>query len=345
MKIVRLDYDPASALAFFEESLSALGALCERTWHDRLEVLAEGRVARLWNEGGALHQQELLFAAADAKGARDAHHEVFPGCPLTFQIFEALRSTPLVLEKLVLSHDTRAQTPDPAVLEKLWRSQNPGTRRWRPAGEIKRAFHFSLVALARCEIQAIDQHWSLHRIAIALPSGEADPLLARELPLLEVAVEAENGLEWPRVKPVQWWGLLGKELEREMRPDVEAMSSRQQQYLQRELERLDDYFAHYEHELLQRSSRAASMVKTNERLTAARSERDRRRLDQVARHEICVRPHLDALLLVAEPCWRACLEVEEQRATQMISAIFVPRTRRWFHQLPNSGAGSPNSRC
>jgi len=48
MKIPRLDYDPTSALSFYEESLAALGAICERTWHDRLEVLAEDRAAKLW---------------------------------------------------------------------------------------------------------------------------------------------------------------------------------------------------------------------------------------------------------------------------------------------------------
>ena len=71
MKISRIDYDPGSALAFYEEALSAMGALCERTWHDRLEVVAEGRAASLWNDAGALHAQELLFAPADVTVARE----------------------------------------------------------------------------------------------------------------------------------------------------------------------------------------------------------------------------------------------------------------------------------
>ena len=33
---------------------------------------------------------------------------------------------------------------------------------------------YSLIALARCDIQAIDQHWSLHRLALSLPGGERD---------------------------------------------------------------------------------------------------------------------------------------------------------------------------
>jgi len=335
MKIPRLDYDPTSALSFYEESLTALGAICERIWHDRLEVLAEDRAAKLWKEDGTLHQQDLLFASADITGARDAQREVFPGCPLTFRLFEALRPAPMVLEKVVLSPTAHRHSPDPTVLEKLWRSQYPASRRWRLVVDVKPGFHFSLAAVLRCEIQAIDQHWSLHRIAIALPGGEADELLAREIPLLEIAGEGEpEEVEWPRVEPSQWWPLLRNNAELEMGPDVDAMRSRQEQYLRRELERLDDYFAHYEQELAERSSRGGttSTVKGAERLAAARAEHDRRRLDQVARHEICVRPHIDALLLVAEPCWQAELEVEEQRAPQAVSARFVPRARRWFRE-------------
>lgn len=331
MKIPRLDYDPTSVLGFYEESLSALGALCERTWHDRLEVIAEGRAARLWNQDGALSEQELLFAPADAAGARDAQREVFPGCPLTFRLFESLRPAPLALEKVVLSLHASGRAPERSVLEKLWHGQYPATRRWRPASELKSAFHFSLVAVVRGEIQAIDQHWSLHRIAIALPGGEADDLLARELALLEVVAEAPVDLQWPGMES-SWLPLLRKQVEEELRPDIDAMRLRQQQYLQREIERIDSYFAHYEEELTRRGSRggSASTIKMTERLAAARAEHHRRRLDQVARHEICVQAQMDALLLVAEPCWRASVEVEEQRAAQAISATFVPRTRRWF---------------
>lgn len=339
MKIPKLDYDSASALAFYEESLAVLGALTERTWHDRLEVIAEGPPARLWNENGALHQQELLFAAADATGARDAQREVFPGCPLTFRLFEAIRPAPLVLEKAVLGLNRQKHIPDRAVMEKLWRSQYPATRGWRPASELKPAFHFSLIAVIRCEIQAIDQHWSLHRVALALPGGEADEPLAREIALLDPDVSPEADIQWPRVEPAQWRPLLQRQIEAEMTPEVETVRARQQQYLQRELERLDDYFNHYEQELTQRTSRAgaASTVKAGERLAAARAEHARRRTDQVARHEICVQPHLDALLVTAEPCWQATLEVEEQRTPQILPASFVPRARRWFPDFPNHG--------
>ena len=331
MKIPRLDYDPTSALAFFEESFSALGALSERTWHDRLEVVAEGLAARVWNPDGSLHEQEIVFASADAVGARDANREVFPGCPLTFRLFEALRPVPLALDKVVLDPGLPNHAPDRSVLEKLWRSQYPATRRWRLAGEPKPAFHFSLVAIVRAEIQAIDQHWSLHRVALSLPGGEADDLLAREFPLLDIA-SGQPEVEWPSTQLSLWWPLLCRVIEQEMQSEVEPVRARQGQYLRRELERLDDYFAHYEQELSQRATRggAASSAKSAERLEAARAEHARRRLDQLARHEIRVQPHVDALLLSSEFAWQASLELEEQRESLVINASFVPRARRWF---------------
>jgi hypothetical protein len=47
------------------------------------------------------------------------------------------------------------------------------------------------------------------------------------------------------------------------------------------------------------------------------------------RHEIRVHPYLDALLLVAEPAWRAELHVGREHQTQTFEALFVPRARRW----------------
>ncbi|MGH7970844.1 MAG: hypothetical protein ACREIC_19155 [Limisphaerales bacterium] len=337
MRIPRLDYDPTSALAFYEESFSALGALSERTWHDRLEVVAEGLAARVWNPDGTLYEQELVFASADAVGARDANREVFPGCPLTFRLFEALRPVPLALDKVVLDPGLPDHPPDRSVLEKLWHTQYPATRRWRLTSEIKPAFHFSLVAIVRAEIQAIDQHWSLHRVALSLPSGEADDLLARELPLLDVA-SRQAEVEWPCTQLSLWWPLLCRVIEQELQSEVEPVRDRQVQYLRRELERLDDYFAHYEQELTQRTARrgGSSSAKAAERLEAARAEHARRRQDQVARHEIRVQPHVDALLLTAERAWQASVEVEEHREAIVLTASFVPRSRRWFHSVGNS---------
>jgi len=335
MKLSRFDYDPGSALGFYEESLTALGALCERTWHDRLEVVAEGRAAKLWNDEGNLHSQELLFAAANTIAARDAGSEVFPGCPLTFRLFELLRPAPLSLEKVVLARVNPDRLPDLMVLEKLWRSQFPASRKWRLAAELKPAFHFSLVAAVRAEMQTIDQHWSLHRLAVALPGGETDDSLAADIPLLGVDTQGEVPA-WPVAEPQRWWSLLRDALELEIRPDLEAMQKRQEQYLAREIQRIDDYFASYEQELARRGARggAAGGAKSGERLAAARAEHARRRLDQVARHEIRVQLHLDALLLVAEHCWRGELEVEEERTLQSVAATFVPRTRRWFREIP-----------
>lgn len=125
MKLARLNHDPGELLEFYEAGLSSLGALCERTWHDRLEVVADGRAAELWNPQGLLHEAELRFADADAKAARDAAREVFPGCPLTFKLADALRPAPLPLERFLLDDGGIARPPDAAVAEKYGGRNSP----------------------------------------------------------------------------------------------------------------------------------------------------------------------------------------------------------------------------
>ncbi len=333
MRLDRLTYDPAALVDFYEEGFGALGALCERTWHDRLEIVAEGQAARLWNPDGALHEVELAFADADAKAARDAVREVFPGCPLTFRLADALRPSPLPLERVALAGEARAQAADPGVAEKLWRAQYPATTRWRLAAPFKADFHFSLVALARCEIQAIDQHWSLRRLAVSVPGGEPDDSLAQQVSFAQADPALAGEATWPVPDPARWETWLRQALEVDLSPELAAVRTRQEHYLRRELDRIDEYFANYEHELAARAARSASgntKLKTTERLAAAKVEHARRRADQVARHEIRVQPHFDALLLVAERAWRGSLEVELAHRPETLEARFVPRARRWF---------------
>lgn len=95
---------------------------------------------------------------------------------------------------------------------------------------------------------------------------------------------------------------------------------------------MDDYFENYVKELTDRVARSrSSEIKTKlaERRTAARAEHERRRLDQVQRHEIRVIPHLDALLLLAEPAWRVTLLVARHAESRRLSPLWLPRTRRW----------------
>jgi hypothetical protein len=333
MKLERLPYDPASVVDFYEEAFSALGALCERTWHDRLEIVAEGQAAKLWNPDGALHEIELAFAAADAKAARDAVREVFPGCPLTFRLAEALRLSPLPLERVALSAEGRSLAPDPGVTEKLWRAQFPATTRWCLTAPFRADYHFSLLALVRCEIQAIDQHWSLRRLAVSLPDGEADESLAQQVSFAQADPELAAEAAWPTPDPARWKACLRTALEADLAPELASVRARQEHYLRRELDRIDEYFTHYEHELATRAARSASgsaKLKTAERLAAAKIEHARRRADQVARHEIRVQPHFDALLLVGERAWRGSLQVELAHQAETLDAWFVPRARRWF---------------
>ncbi len=73
----------AGAMGFAAEGLQRLGALCERTWHDRLQVVADGPAAATLGRPGELVETELCFPeGTDLDPARD----VFPGCPLAFRM-------------------------------------------------------------------------------------------------------------------------------------------------------------------------------------------------------------------------------------------------------------------
>jgi hypothetical protein len=331
VKLGRLTCDPALLLDFYEAGLAALGAVCARPWHDRLELLAEGRAARLWNPTGELHEGDLRFVAPDAGGPRDAAREVFPGCPLTFKLAEALKASPLPLERVVLAAGDRGAGSAPAhdVAERLWRAQFPDTARWCLATPFARDHHFSVVALARCEIQAIDQQWALCRVAVDLSNGTSDGSLADAFGAAAADPAPVAGIDWPVPAPAAWSAWLCDALARDLAPDLAAIRERQQNRLRHEWERIDNYFESYTRELTGRSRRGTAMAKLTERLAAAPAEQARHRADQAARHEIAVHPHLDALVVVAEPVWRARLEVVRDRRVQQVTARFIPRARRW----------------
>lgn len=328
MKLPRIPYETGAVLDFYEDGFTSLGAVCARPWHDRLEILAEGRAATLWNAAGALHAAELHFTAPDAIGTRDAEREVFPGCPLTFRLAETLRPATLPLERLVLEEEVHPRPPDVVVAEKLWRAQFDDTKRWRLTSAFVADFHFSLVVLARCEIQAIDQHWALRRVAVSLPDGHLDEGLARAISFARARPAVNAALAWPTPDPARWSELLHRALEQDLTQEVAGIRARQEQHLRRELNRIDEYFENYTAELTVRARRG-DPAKAADRLAATKAEHARHRADQVSRHEIAVHPHLDALLLVAEPAWRAQVQVDRAHSSQTISARFVPRARQW----------------
>jgi hypothetical protein len=332
VNLSRLPHEPGALVDFYQQALEHLGAVCERTWFDRLQLVAEGRVARLWNDDGALHETELHFPAPEDSAPRDAAREVFPGCPLTFRLAETFFPSPLTLERAVLSSD-RTQPPTVDVAEKLWRAQWPDAARWRMDGAFKSAHHFSLLALARCEIQAIDQHWSLRRVAVALPGGETDESLAAAVDFADLSAEIPPDLNWPACDTARLHNHLSAALTGALTNELNSIRQRQENYLRRELDRIDDYFAGYARELSQRAARTHSgntKLKAEDRLAAAQAEHARRRADQVQRHEIRVLPRLDALLLLAEPAWQTTVTVSHHGETRSHPAHFVPRNRRWF---------------
>jgi len=207
------------------------------------------------------------------------------------------------------------------------------------ATPFKPARHFSLVCLVRCEIQAIDQHWSMHRVALSLLDGESDDHLAREIGFQPVPSEASDEITWPTLVPAQWSAWLQNALEHELADDLARVRARQENSLRRELDRVDAYFENYQRELTSRASRSSSpgnKTKTAARLASAKAEHARRRSDQVSRHEIRLQPHVDALLLVSEKAWSTQLLLDRAHRFQTVEALFVPRSRRWEVRWPDT---------
>jgi hypothetical protein len=338
MKLSRLPYDPGNLLEFFQEGLESMGAVCERSWHDRLELVAEGSAARLWNADGALMETELHFAPMGESLPRRAENEVFPGCPLTFRLAEALGLSNPELQRAILEASDIAKSPAPEVAAKLWHSQFPGSARWKLETPFAAGWHFSLLVLARCEIQAVEQHWSLHRLAVSLPDGSRDEGLAENLDYCQLRPDSSAPDAWPALDPASWRQSFQRALAEELEPEIATIRSRQQNYLGRELDRIDAYFKNYGLELTERLRRLRNentRVKGEERLAAAKIEHERRRHDQLRRHEIRIIPHVDALLLLAEPAWKARVSCVRQGAhsLQTCDALFVPRARRWIVEM------------
>ena len=152
MKLQRLPHDPSALAEFFQEGLQHLGAVCDRTWHDRLQLVAEGAAAKLWNADGALLETELHFPPPQQTTPRDALKEVFPGCPLTFHLAEALLPATLALERICLTPAEGLKAPPTDSAERLWHAQRPGATRWKQETPFLADWHFSLLTLARYEI-------------------------------------------------------------------------------------------------------------------------------------------------------------------------------------------------
>lgn len=317
---------------FFEAGLASLGAVCERTWHNRLQVLAEGHAAKLWNDDGALVDSEILFHGPDQSGVDNAAAEAFPGCPLTFRLAETICGSGRTLDRIVLRpFEPTPRPPSTETAERLWHAQFSGCARWRLESVPVTAWHFSLLVLARCEIQAIDQHWSLHRIALSLPDGQSDDALAASLPLADADFQPP-ALDWPKPDMAQWRQHLHSALRHDLDHDLAGILRRQENYLRREFDRIHNYFDSYEGELSDRqrhSNSATVKTKMADRLAAAQSERARRCQDQLHRHEIRVVPHVDALCLLAEPAWQATVSFFRQGCSYSGRALYIPRSRSW----------------
>jgi hypothetical protein len=145
------------------------------------------------------------------------------------------------------------------------------------------------VAAVRCEVQANDQSWSSHRFAFTLPAGERDASLEFALEQMSAVEPAE--VDWPALDPSPISDWIGHALGDELAPELSKIKERQQLFLRRELNRIDEYFEDYARELRQRMDRQhkeEAIKRYANRLEATRMEHNRRRTDQIERHTIHV---------------------------------------------------------
>ena len=316
-------------LDFFEEGLISLGAICERSWHDRLGVLVEGDAAQLWRNDGELFAGELYFRNASSTDPDNPELEVFPGCPLTFRLVEALWHRHTAHSRVCLSAGLNVKAPPNEVAEKLWQTQRGSCAGWQSTPFL-RIWIFSVVVAVRCEVQANDQSWSSLRLAFTLPQGERDSSLELALEQMNPVEEVEP--DWPALDLAALSGWISRGLSAELAPELAGINDRQQLLLRRELNRIDEYFENYGRELRERRGRQhteEAIQRYANRLEATRLEHERRRTDQIERHTIHVIPHVDALLTVAEPAFATRVTWKAGREERMTPAVFVPRTRRW----------------
>jgi hypothetical protein len=314
---------------FFEEGLVSLGAVCDRLWHDRLEVLAEGEAARLWRNDGELFAGELCFSDASSTDPGNPETEVFPGCPPTFHLVEAIWRNHVAHSRVCLSAALNVKAPPNEVAEKLWQAQRGSCVGWQATPFLK-TWMFSVVLALRCEVQASDQSWSSLRLAFTLPQGERDSHL--EFALEQMSPIAEVEPDWPALDLVALSSWVSRALGSELAPELSGIKERQQRFLRRDLNRIDEYFENYARELQERRDRQCkeeAIKRYSDRLDATRLEHQRRRADQIERHTIHVLPHVDALLTVAEPAFATLVTWQAGRQQGMTQAVFVPRTRRW----------------
>ena len=329
MKFLKIPGRAEHLMEFFEEGLHSLGAICERSWHDRLEVLAEGDAARLWREDGELFSGEVYFRDTGSPNPANTQIEVFPGCPLTFRLVEALWRKHLAHSRVCLSPEINVKAPSNDVADKLWQAQFGAHGGWRTTPFL-RTWIFSVVSAVRCEVQANDQSWSSHRFAFTLPNGERDKSLEFALEQMIQVEPVET--DWPPLDPNAVAEWIARALHSELVLELSKIKERQQLLLRRELHRIDEYFENYGHELQERLGRQhkeETAKRYADRLEAARLEHNRRRTDQIERHTIHVVPHIDALLIVAEPAFGTRVSWQAGREERTASALFAPRTRRW----------------
>src|SRR5260370_40764168 len=123
MKFPKIPTRAEHLMEFFEQGLHSLGAICERSWHDRLEVLAEGDAARLWREDEELFSGEVYFRDTGSHDPANAQSEGFPGFPRTCRLAESLWRRHLAQSRGCVSPEISVNAPANDVADKLSQAQ------------------------------------------------------------------------------------------------------------------------------------------------------------------------------------------------------------------------------
>jgi len=162
---------------------------------------------------------------------------------------ETLRGGTLQVERAALLPFDQNRPPSCDAVERLWHAQFPACPRWRLEGPFQLAWHFSVLLLARCEIQAIDQQWSLHRLALSFGDGQARRFPGRKTGFRGSQPAPGRNHHLARARPGLVAERIAAALAEELTGDLARIRARQANYLRRELDRIDDYFENYEREL------------------------------------------------------------------------------------------------
>jgi len=298
MKIERLIHAPGTWRDFFEEALTSLARCASARGTTAWKSWPKATAPAVESGRHASRNRTVVSGARNHHGAREAGKQVFPGCPLTFAWRKALRPAPLALEASRVGGRHGRPPARNRRGGKLWRAAV--TRNQSLATRIAVRPGAALLA-ARPDALRNPGHrtsiGSLRRVAVSVPKRRAGYSLAHPSTLRKFA---DNTDAFPGRSDPSAGGNSSRCAEKALAPTSPRCAIARRKHCGANWTCVDDYFRSITKWKLAARARAAGVklrsLKAAERLAAAKAEHARRRSDQVARHEIRVHAHLDALL-------------------------------------------------